>query len=303
MNAHATWGDMHVVRELPETDVDLAIKEGFTDRDSLPLPNLKKYIHPLFDQKQFVNTLQNGRQGKMTDRLYERLKPALQLASCLLDQEPTLAFLYRVSHGTLTTDNKSGRTYLADTTSEDLGLKDRHKQMVRERLLNQFVENSTIVLATPLTDEAFLGIFTKLECCWAYARLVPDRKKSGSTQTEVVFRPCFHHFLSIDWDTATASDRIRCLFFFAKTLMREFAHVAGFSSPCRRPGLPEPYCNLTDVEPELGRALEVATFGRMYDLLSVAGEHGKALSSQTWTGWYRQYMREPQANPARCGSL
>jgi len=67
-----------------------------------------------------------------------------------------LAFLYRVFYGTLTTDNKSGRTYLADNTSEDLGLSDRHKQMVRERLLNQFVENSTIVLATPLTDEAFL---------------------------------------------------------------------------------------------------------------------------------------------------
>ncbi|KAK3064441.1 hypothetical protein LTS18_007175 [Coniosporium uncinatum] len=101
------------------------------------------------------------------------------------------------------------------------------------------------------------------------------------------------------WDTATASDRIRFLFFFAKPLMHEFAHVASFLSSWRRSGLPEPYCDLTDVEPELDRALEVAIFGRVYDLLSVAGEHGKALSFQTWTGWYRQYMREPQANPAR----
>ncbi|KAK3064440.1 hypothetical protein LTS18_007174, partial [Coniosporium uncinatum] len=56
MNAHTTWGDMHIVRELPETDVDLANKEGCVDMDYLPLPNLKKYIHPLFDQKQFINT-------------------------------------------------------------------------------------------------------------------------------------------------------------------------------------------------------------------------------------------------------
>ncbi|KAF2709394.1 hypothetical protein K504DRAFT_490902 [Pleomassaria siparia CBS 279.74] len=247
-------------------------ENGCLEVNNLSTPNLRNEIHPIFAKGRWVTGF-----GQVTHKSYQQMKPALQLASLLLTENPVLPWFQHVTYGHRTEDcsEKPPKVYIAVHKGEHTS---RAKEETRRRL--EDMSSFLTLMFVPSTEAT-----TANGLSFAYLHDVPWYRQFRSTQLPhfgdeykaqqyahhgqpaICMAASFHDYFSHEYKNASLSYHYRMMYFFTMVLVHECAHAyymyLGRSKYESKFGPKEPLWSQHEKIAELGYSWETVTLGRI----------------------------------------
>ncbi|KAF2490040.1 hypothetical protein BU16DRAFT_567140 [Lophium mytilinum] len=245
--------------------------------DNATAPDLTGPVHPMFAQDRWIRTdagLSGGAKGRPDYLHYDRMLPALRLASKLITTKCLLPWWCHMYTGNPVINYATGVSYLRENNAEHT----RRAFDLAASALLRLSKNITIAFQPPIREADFTYGRT-----WAERRIFPWYSSTHPTtwpDAEPVHNPRFpdRQFLPVvvlnyeyylwmknKFPEANMASKIRFWFILAVTLVHEIAHAAWFvSQPLyyqRR--FDEPFHQKGDPSAELGFSWEEWVFGHL----------------------------------------
>ncbi|OCK85352.1 hypothetical protein K432DRAFT_377708 [Lepidopterella palustris CBS 459.81] len=223
---------------------------AFSEYPHIQPPDLDNAIHPLFEYKRWV-----GGKTQHTEILYDRISPALRLATLFITKDLFLGWWSHLHWGHRKTDKRTGKKYITDTDIE-------HTEKGRRKVKERFLKMAKSVTLHFFPVGWHPDHWGETHCDRQY---IPYKLHYHYWPPVDRSQPCpvigisdqYQNFFLHDYDTATLGARVRTLFCLAETLVHEVAHAFYMHThPWHQDQRDEPYHtleNTLDISmPELG---------------------------------------------------
>lgn len=235
----------------------------------IPLPgaiegDIDNGIHKIFRQANWIREARFGEHNiDENDLLWQRMQPALRLATKFITDPNVLHWHVRTLDGRKLRDKETKREYMsvpAESGEASIRrVRNRFDDLVR-RVRWQFAQ-----IRGPAPGHQTHGLLAKAlttldNHCLPRNTVLPHTEPNRAFHIAV--NECFRtYFLSDTYDPENEPCRVlQTNWFFAITIVHELAHVLYASKPAR-PSFKEPYFNLFDTQAEMGWSWEASILG------------------------------------------